>query len=106
MKIKSTTIAPMEAASFMVMRVIEPRCKRFVFVNKVSKYSLQTSTRWGRAIHNGSHFEYDRLIQRYLDAIPTNVTPNQAYNEVVKIIDKVKTAIKNNPNTPINQLIF
>ncbi|CAH0337538.1 hypothetical protein FVB9288_03305 [Flavobacterium sp. CECT 9288] len=60
----------------------------------------------GRAIHNGSHFEYDRLIQRYLDAIPTNVTPNQAYNEVVKIIDKVKTAIKNNPNTPINQLIF
>jgi hypothetical protein len=58
------------------------------------------------AVHNGSHAVYDAKIVEYLEKIPTSATPDQAYDEVIKIINKVKIAIQNNPNTPINQLIF
>jgi hypothetical protein len=58
------------------------------------------------AVHNGSHAVYDAKIVEYLEKIPTSATPDQAYDEVLKIINKVKIAIQNNPNTPINQLIF
>jgi len=33
----------------MVVCLNKPRCKRFIFVNKGSRYSLQTSTRGGEA---------------------------------------------------------
>ncbi|TCN56443.1 hypothetical protein D0809_15015 [Flavobacterium circumlabens] len=58
------------------------------------------------AIHNGSHAHYDNLVQNYLDRIPSNLTPEQAYNELSILITKIKTAIQNNPNIPINQLNF
>ncbi|PWN60448.1 hypothetical protein C1634_016015 [Chryseobacterium viscerum] len=58
------------------------------------------------AVHNGSHSKYTIRIQQYLNAIPSNLPPNQVYDEVIKVIERVRTAIKNNPNTPINQLIF
>ena len=63
----------------------------------------------GPLIHNGSHFAYDsKILQKLTDfaaAVP-NATPSQCYDEVIDIINKVRTAIANNPNTPINQLIF
>lgn len=59
-----------------------------------------------RAVHNGSHFEYDKIIKRYLDAVPTNASPKECYDAVESIINRVRIEIKNNPNTPINQLIF
>ena len=58
------------------------------------------------SVHTGSHFNYDNKIQTYLNAIPTNATPDEAYSQIMIIINKVKTAIQNNPNIPINQLIF
>jgi hypothetical protein len=58
------------------------------------------------AVHNGSHTHYDNLVQGYLNAIPANATPQQAYNKVVDLINDIRTAIANNPNTPINQLNF
>jgi len=58
------------------------------------------------SVHSGSHSNYDNKIQNYLNAIPTNATPDQAYSEIMIIINKVKTAIQNNPNTPLNQLNF
>jgi hypothetical protein len=58
------------------------------------------------AVHNGSHLEYDKIIKRYLDAVPTNATPKECYDAVETIINRVRIAIANNPNTPINQLIF
>ncbi|QLC67555.1 AHH domain-containing protein [Flavobacterium sp. LPB0248] len=58
------------------------------------------------AVHNGSHARYDDLIQGYLNRIPDNATPDQCYEAVTDIINKVRTAIANNPNTHINQLIF
>lgn len=58
------------------------------------------------AVHYGSHANYNNLIKEKLDAIPSNYTPDQTYNEVIKIINKAKQAIQNHPNTPINQLVF
>ncbi|QSB28032.1 AHH domain-containing protein [Flavobacterium sp. CLA17] len=58
------------------------------------------------AIHSGSHAHYDNLIQGYLDNIPLNATPDEAYIKVMEIISKVRTAIQNNPGVPINQLNF
>jgi len=58
------------------------------------------------AVHNGSHSHYDDLVQGYLDAIPANATPQQAYEAVLTVIGKVRTAIQNNPTTPLNQLNF
>ncbi|WP_374174414.1 AHH domain-containing protein [Flavobacterium tructae] len=58
------------------------------------------------AIHNGSHGEYDKIIQKYLDNIPSDATPDFAYEKVMEIINKAKKAIQNNPNTHINQLKF
>lgn len=58
------------------------------------------------AVHSGSHANYTARIEQYLNAIPSNLPPDQVYNEVVKVINKVKVAIQNNPSTPINQLIF
>ena len=57
-------------------------------------------------MHSGSHANYTARIEQYLNAIPSNLPPDQVYNEVVKVINKVKVAIQNNPSTPINQLIF
>ncbi|WP_167398261.1 AHH domain-containing protein [Flavobacterium crocinum] len=59
-----------------------------------------------KAIHSGSHPHYDSLIQARLNAIPANATPDQAYAKVLDLINDVKDAIKNNPNVPLNQLIF
>ncbi|WP_017498176.1 AHH domain-containing protein [Flavobacterium sp. WG21] len=58
------------------------------------------------AIHSGSHGEYDKLIQKYLNKIPDNATPDQCYEAINDIIDKVRTAITNNPGVHINQLNF
>ncbi len=52
-------------------------------------------------VHNSSHSHYDDLIQNYLNEIPTNATPDQAYQAVTAIINKVRKAIQNNPSTPI-----
>ena len=58
------------------------------------------------AVHNGSHNNYNNLVQGYLDAIPNTVTPDQAYNAINTLINNIRTAILNNPTTPINQLSF
>ncbi len=62
-----------------------------------------------KAVHNGSHAHYDDLIQERFDffnqANP-NATPNQCYDFLVDLIQDIRTAIQNNPNTPINQLNF
>ena len=60
----------------------------------------------GKAVHNGSHFEYDKILKRYLDAVPTNASPKECYDAVESIINRVRIEIRNNPNTSINQLIF
>lgn len=41
-----------------------------------------------------------------LDNLPTNLTPDQAYSELVNILNQAKQAIINNPNTHLNNLIF
>lgn len=58
------------------------------------------------SVHLGSHDHYNDLIQGYLDDIPPNATPQQAYDEIIDIISDVRTAIQNNPNIPINHLNF
>ena len=58
------------------------------------------------AVHSGSHSNYDNLVQGYLDAIPNTATPDQAYNAINTLINNIRTAIQNNPTTPINQLSF
>ncbi|MBD3862760.1 hypothetical protein [Olleya marilimosa] len=60
-------------------------------------------------VHNGSHGNYDNLIQQYLtnfaDDFP-NASPNECYDFVSGLIQNIRTAIANNPTMPINQLIF
>lgn len=61
------------------------------------------------AVHSGSHGNYDGIIAQKLNTYffnNPNVTPNQCYDKVTEIIQQIRTAIQNNPNTPINQLIF
>lgn len=61
------------------------------------------------AVHNGSHANYDGLILQKLESFRIanpNATPNQCYDQVTYIIDKIRIAISNSPTTPINQLIF
>ncbi|MBN8652260.1 MAG: AHH domain-containing protein [Cytophagales bacterium] len=61
------------------------------------------------AVHNGSHGNYDNLIFQKLEAFRISnprATPDQCYNKVLEIIQQVKTAINNSPNTPLNQLSF
>jgi A nuclease family of the HNH/ENDO VII superfamily with conserved AHH len=57
-------------------------------------------------VHSGSHGSYDDLIEGYLNAVPANATPSECFNAVNQIIDKVRTAIANNPTTKVNDLIF
>lgn len=58
------------------------------------------------AVHNGSHFAYDTKIAALLNELPANASPTQCYNKVEEVINKVRIAIANNPNTPLNQLDF
>lgn len=56
--------------------------------------------------HFGSHPNYNNQVQQYLNSIPSNATPDQAYNAINTLINNIKTAIQNNPTTHINQLTF
>lgn len=61
------------------------------------------------AVHIGSHSNYDNIIKTYLNnwnSANPNATPDQAYNFAMFVIQKAKTAIQNNPNIKINDLIF
>jgi hypothetical protein len=58
------------------------------------------------AVHNGSHGAYDARITALLNVLPANATPDQCYAKVNEVINIVRTEIANNPNTPVNQLIF
>lgn len=60
-------------------------------------------------VHFGSHPNYDnRVLQRFelLNDTFQNITPEQAYDGLIDIIHDIKTAIINNPNTHIDDLIF
>jgi len=41
----------------------------------------------------------------FIDEFP-NATPNQCYDFLTNLIQNIRTAIQNNPNTPVNQLNF
>ncbi len=58
------------------------------------------------AVHNGSHGNYDARITALLNVLPANATPNQCYNKVNEVINKVRTAVANNPGVHINNLNF
>jgi hypothetical protein len=59
------------------------------------------------AVHSGNHTAaYLSKVQAALDAIPTNLNPQQTRTEVEKIINRIRTAIQNNPNTHIDNLVF
>ena len=60
----------------------------------------------GNSVHLGSHSHYDNLVQSYLQAIPTNATPDQAYDAIVVLVGKIRTAINDNPGVHVNDLIF
>lgn len=61
------------------------------------------------AIHNGSHSHYDDIIVEKMDDFIQqfpNATPDDCLNYLLDIIGDARSAILNNPTTPINQLIF
>ncbi len=57
-------------------------------------------------VHNGSHANYDNLVQLKLDQINVNLSPEETYDEIVNIIGDIRNAINSYPNIPLNQLIF
>ena len=63
--------------------------------------------------HAGSHNLYNEKVRERLDAIKEvldnigNFTPTKARQEIERLInDVIRPAIINNPNTPINQIVF
>tara|TARA_Y100000588_G_C14029216_1_gene827874 strand:+ start:641 stop:853 length:213 start_codon:yes stop_codon:yes gene_type:complete len=60
----------------------------------------------GNSVHLGSHSSYDNKILNRLNEINPNLSVSDTFDEVLDIINDVKTAIANNPNTHVNNLIF
>lgn len=62
------------------------------------------------AQHLGSHPNYTIRVTNALNAIPSklgaNYTPENVFNEIVNLTNRIKAAILANPNTPIDQIIF
>lgn len=77
--------------------------KAFHLNDKLNGIPLET------LVHNGSHPQYNNLIDYYLtkfnNANP-NATPDECYDFLNTLIDKIKIAVKNNPNVKINDLKF
>lgn len=53
-----------------------------------------------------NHNVYNNLIKSKLDALPNNLSPNDAYDELVKILEKAKQAIKDNSTKHLNEISF
>ncbi|PRB06183.1 hypothetical protein CQ046_03170 [Chryseobacterium sp. MYb7] len=53
-----------------------------------------------------NHHAYNNRIFTKLQALPSNLTAEQSYVELMKIINQAKQAIINNPNTHLNDLVF
>ena len=61
--------------------------------------------------HSGSHQAYSDLVARRMDEIyiangGANITPQKAHEEIQNLLDRIREAIQNNPNTHIDNLIF
>jgi hypothetical protein len=59
-----------------------------------------------QAVHSGNHAAYLDKIQSRLDAISTNLTPSQTRQKIEELINDIRLAIQNNPNTHIDNLNF
>ncbi len=77
--------------------------------NSISKFHMNEELN-GIAVaawrNQPNHNTYNNLIKSKLDALPSNLTPDQAYKALTTLINKIKLTIKNNPNTHLNNLIF
>ena len=49
---------------------------------------------------------YNNLIKSKLDALPYNLTSNQAYTQLTNILNQARQVIINNPDTHLNDLTF
>lgn len=61
------------------------------------------------AVHNGSHFNYDNVIQDKFDLFTNdhpNPTPDQCYTFLTSLIQQVRDWIAAHPNTPINNIVL
>jgi hypothetical protein len=60
--------------------------------------------------HMGSHPNYtnrvNAALKKIYDDYGQNISPNDAYQELNQLISKIRTAIINNPNTRIDDIIF
>jgi hypothetical protein len=53
-----------------------------------------------------NHNLYNNRVQAFFDALPSNLTPDEAYNSLTEIMTTIRNVIVNNPNTHLNDLIF
>ncbi|SFI34729.1 AHH domain-containing protein [Halpernia frigidisoli] len=53
-----------------------------------------------------NHNIYNSRILNKLNALPSNLTADQAYIKLMEIITQAKQAVINNPNTHLNNLVF
>jgi hypothetical protein len=53
-----------------------------------------------------NHNAYNTRILNKLNSLPSNLTTDQAYNNLIIILNQAKQAVINNPNTHLNDLIF
>jgi hypothetical protein len=61
------------------------------------------------AVHSGSHFNYDAVIQSKFDLFNTdypNATPDQCYTFLTSLTQQVRNWIATHPNTPINNIVL
>lgn len=53
-----------------------------------------------------NHNIYNNRIMARLNALPTNLTPDQAYAALSNLVSEIRTKIINNPNSHLNDIIF
>lgn len=63
------------------------------------------------AVHTGSHQAYSDLVVRRMNEIyiasgGINITPQKAHEEIQNLMNRIRIAIQNNPNTDLDNLFF
>ncbi len=53
-----------------------------------------------------NHSVYDAKIQALLDDIPSNLSAESTYQEVIKVVNKVRKVVEDNPSKHLNDLVF
>lgn len=94
-------IIPWESSTHPVIQRIAQGKDAFHLNERYNGIALSTLQ------HNGNHAVYRSRVTAVLDHIHSqNLSDDDAFRAVKDLIDRITNAINNNPNVPIDQIIF